>query len=189
MQHFCEPSVASLRNPALRYVAATRPAFLAVTLFGCLVGFAASSFDGARLDALRAAVTLVFALVAHAGANVLNDYFDAVNGTDDINTGRIFPPDACADARAGKRTMVVRLGLAHARGGAWRRRAIVYRSRSCALQRTYPRKRRSSRRPMWNSACSLPTAATSWTATGMPCSSVPTGTTSAGSPNTLAMTT
>jgi 1,4-dihydroxy-2-naphthoate octaprenyltransferase len=32
-----------------------------------------------------------FALVAHAGINVLNDYYDALNGTDAANTERQFP--------------------------------------------------------------------------------------------------
>jgi 1,4-dihydroxy-2-naphthoate octaprenyltransferase len=36
-------------------------------------------------------VTVVFALLAHAGVNVLNDYYDALNGTDAINTERVFP--------------------------------------------------------------------------------------------------
>lgn len=91
MQNPVEPSLANLRNPLVRYVAATRPAFLSITLFGCLLGFASASFDGIHLDATTAGLTLLFALVAHAGANVLNDYFDAKNGTDDANTDRVFP--------------------------------------------------------------------------------------------------
>jgi 1,4-dihydroxy-2-naphthoate octaprenyltransferase len=38
-----------------------------------------------------AVVTVLFAVLAHAGANVLNDYYDALNGTDARNTQRIFP--------------------------------------------------------------------------------------------------
>ena len=34
---------------------------------------------------------MLFALVAHAGANVVNDYYDALNGSDARNTERLFP--------------------------------------------------------------------------------------------------
>jgi 1,4-dihydroxy-2-naphthoate octaprenyltransferase len=33
----------------------------------------------------------LFAVVAHAGANVINDYYDARNGSDAANTDRVFP--------------------------------------------------------------------------------------------------
>lgn len=86
-----EPTLAALPDPVARYFLATRPAFLSVTLFAVLVGFAAAWFDDVPFAPLPAAVTLLFALVAHAGVNVLNDYYDALNGTDAINTERIFP--------------------------------------------------------------------------------------------------
>jgi 1,4-dihydroxy-2-naphthoate octaprenyltransferase len=86
-----EPSPQRYRNVALRYVAATRPAFLTVTLAGCLIGIAAARFDGAIVDAARAIATVLLALIAHAGANVINDYHDAVSGADAANTERIFP--------------------------------------------------------------------------------------------------
>jgi 1,4-dihydroxy-2-naphthoate octaprenyltransferase len=38
-----------------------------------------------------ATATLFFALVAHAGANVINDYYDAISGCDSANTERQFP--------------------------------------------------------------------------------------------------
>jgi 1,4-dihydroxy-2-naphthoate octaprenyltransferase len=43
------------------------------------------------LGAVKAVATLVFALLAHAGINVLNDYYDELNGTDRANTERVFP--------------------------------------------------------------------------------------------------
>lgn len=86
-----EPTLAALPNPVVRYFRATRPAFLAVTLFAALIGLATAWLDGVAFAPLRAGMTLWFALVAHAGVNVLNDYYDALNGTDAINTGRIFP--------------------------------------------------------------------------------------------------
>jgi 1,4-dihydroxy-2-naphthoate octaprenyltransferase len=86
-----EPTLAAYPSPFLRYFAATRPAFLSVTFAACLLGLAAAFADGATLRPLAAFVTVFFALVAHAGINVLNDYYDALNGTDAINTERQFP--------------------------------------------------------------------------------------------------
>lgn len=86
-----EPTLALYRSPLARYLAATRPAFLGVTFAGCLVGFATALAGGAALRPLTAFVTLFFALVAHAGINVLNDYYDALNGSDAGNTERRFP--------------------------------------------------------------------------------------------------
>jgi 1,4-dihydroxy-2-naphthoate octaprenyltransferase len=86
-----EPSLVALPNPLLRYFAATRPAFLSVTFVGCLLGLASAMASGIRPDPLAATLTVFFALVAHAGVNVLNDYFDARNGTDAVNVERVFP--------------------------------------------------------------------------------------------------
>jgi 1,4-dihydroxy-2-naphthoate polyprenyltransferase len=86
-----EPSLAALSNPALRYFLATRPPFLSVTLFACLIGLATAFGSGIAIHPATALVTVVFALVAHAGINVLNDYYDSLNGTDANNTERVFP--------------------------------------------------------------------------------------------------
>ncbi len=86
-----EPSLERLGNPLVRYLLATRPAFLTITLAGCLLGMATAHADAAAFDAGRAAATLLLALLAHAGINVLNDYCDHVNGTDARNTQRIYP--------------------------------------------------------------------------------------------------
>jgi 1,4-dihydroxy-2-naphthoate octaprenyltransferase len=86
-----EPRPDALRNPLLRYLLATRPAFLSVTLCAWLVGLGAAHYSGVALEPVRAALTLAFALIAHAGVNVLNDYYDARIGTDAINVERIFP--------------------------------------------------------------------------------------------------
>jgi 1,4-dihydroxy-2-naphthoate octaprenyltransferase len=86
-----EPTLAALPNPLLRYFLATRPPFLAVTLFAALLGLASAAHAGVALSAGAAALTVVFALVAHAGVNVLNDYYDDLNGTDRINDERVFP--------------------------------------------------------------------------------------------------
>jgi 1,4-dihydroxy-2-naphthoate octaprenyltransferase len=57
----------------------------------CLIGLATIWHGVTPFDVPLALVTLLFALLAHAGVNVLNDYYDALNGTDAQNTDRIFP--------------------------------------------------------------------------------------------------
>ena len=86
-----EPTLELFANPAARYFAATRPAFLSASLMSCLIGLAIAWHSGLAFDITLALVTLLFALSAHAGVNVLNDYYDALNGTDAQNTERIFP--------------------------------------------------------------------------------------------------
>jgi 1,4-dihydroxy-2-naphthoate octaprenyltransferase len=82
-----EPTPEALTNPVRRYLLATRPAFLTITLAGCLLGFATAHAFHWGL----ALLTLLLALLAHAGVNVLNDYYDHLNGTDAANTERLFP--------------------------------------------------------------------------------------------------
>ncbi len=86
-----EPTLQALPNPFLRYFAATRPAFLSVTFVGCLLGLATAAYSGIGIDPALATATLFFALLAHAGANVINDYYDALSGCDAANTERQFP--------------------------------------------------------------------------------------------------
>jgi 1,4-dihydroxy-2-naphthoate octaprenyltransferase len=86
-----EPVRGRYANPLARFVAATRPAFLSVTLVGAILGTSLAAWHGAGLRAAEALVAIVFALVAHAGVNVLNDYFDSINGSDDANLARLFP--------------------------------------------------------------------------------------------------
>ncbi len=91
MSQGLEPSLARLPHPLMRYFVATRPAFLSVTFVGVLLGLASASLGGIRLDPLQATVTMLFALLAHAGANVINDYYDARSGCDAANDERVFP--------------------------------------------------------------------------------------------------
>lgn len=86
-----EPTLSTYSNPWACYFAATRPAFLTASLMAGLIGLARVWHEGASFDVVLALVTLCFALMAHAGVNVLNDYYDALNGTDAQNTERIFP--------------------------------------------------------------------------------------------------
>jgi 1,4-dihydroxy-2-naphthoate octaprenyltransferase len=69
----------------------TRPAFLTVTAVACLLGLSTAAVCTGGLKVPRALATLLLALVAHAGANVLNDYFDARNGADAANDQGLFP--------------------------------------------------------------------------------------------------
>lgn len=69
----------------------TRPGFLLLTVAACLLGLAWAHALGGALHAVSATVTLVLAVVAHAGANVLNDYHDARNGADAANRQGLFP--------------------------------------------------------------------------------------------------
>lgn len=86
-----EPLPSLRARPLLVCVLATRPAFLAVTLVACLVGLGVAQGSGVPLDPVTAVLTVLFALAAHAGSNVLNDYYDALSGADDAGGERIFP--------------------------------------------------------------------------------------------------
>lgn len=86
-----EPTLAAFQNPLARYFAATRPAFITASLMAALLGLAVAWHAALDFDVMLAVVTVFFALLAHAGVNVLNDYYDALNGTDAHNVERIFP--------------------------------------------------------------------------------------------------
>jgi len=70
------------------YLLATRPPFLSITLLACLIGFTFNSSD--KHTAYQVAA-LILALLAHAAANVINDYYDSKNGSDVNNRERIEP--------------------------------------------------------------------------------------------------
>ncbi|MEI7843159.1 MAG: prenyltransferase [Gallionellaceae bacterium] len=86
-----EPTLALYTHPGKRYFAATRPAFISATLVAAIIGLSVIHHEGVAIDFIVALVTLFFALVTHAGVNVLNDYYDALSGTDGRNTERIYP--------------------------------------------------------------------------------------------------
>lgn len=73
------------------WLAATRPAFLSVTLVAVCIGLAAAAHNQAFRSISLALITLLFALVGHAGANVINDYYDACSGCDAANHDRVAP--------------------------------------------------------------------------------------------------
>jgi len=86
-----EPAVEQFPHPALAYVAATRPPFILATIVPVILGLSYSVYQGFQIDWLTAILSLIAAVLLHAGINVLNDYYDALNGTDDNNDERIFP--------------------------------------------------------------------------------------------------
>ncbi len=86
-----EPTLERLGNPIARYIHATRPPFLVASMVPCLIGLASAEYSGIGLNPLAAVITLLGAVLAHAGINVLNDYYDALNGTDAANDERLFP--------------------------------------------------------------------------------------------------
>ncbi len=69
----------------------TRLPFLTLTASACVLGFAFAWSCGCGFDGWTAAITLLLALMAHAGANVLNDYHDARSGADAANTQGLYP--------------------------------------------------------------------------------------------------
>jgi 1,4-dihydroxy-2-naphthoate octaprenyltransferase len=81
----------SAGNRAATLFAATRPAFLTASLLPVLSGLALAWGMSGHLNFGLALLTLLNIALIHSGANVLNDYFDARNGSDAANTQRIFP--------------------------------------------------------------------------------------------------
>ena len=69
-----------------RYVAATRPPFLIASILPVFIGIAAAWYSSTSFNWFTGLLTLIGAILAHAGINVLNDYYDHLNGTDEQNT-------------------------------------------------------------------------------------------------------
>jgi 1,4-dihydroxy-2-naphthoate octaprenyltransferase len=78
-------------NSLKRWLAASRPGFLLVTLVAALLGVALAWASGQRLDVVGAAASVLLALLTHASVNLYNDWADSVLGSDAINTERLFP--------------------------------------------------------------------------------------------------
>lgn len=69
----------------------TRPGFLAITVVACVLGLAMAASCGCGFSPGLAGLTLGLALLAHAAANVFNDYHDSLNGADAANAAGLFP--------------------------------------------------------------------------------------------------
>ncbi len=87
-----EPTVERFgHSPVAKYVAATRPAFLIAAVVPCFIGFSTAALDGLAIHLPTALLTVIGAALIAAGANVLNDYYDSLNGTDAQNSERLYP--------------------------------------------------------------------------------------------------
>lgn len=79
-------------NRLLTVVAATRPAFLTASILPVIAaGALASSLSEGGISVPALVLAVVNIALIHAGANVLNDYFDSISGNDRSNTGFVYP--------------------------------------------------------------------------------------------------
>ncbi len=86
-----EPTLERFPNRLVAYFAATRPAFILATVIPIFLGLGYCIYEGQPIHWLTAIMTLLAGVLLHAGINVLNDYYDALNGTDAINQERVYP--------------------------------------------------------------------------------------------------
>lgn len=86
-----EPKPERFRSTTARYFHATRPPFLLASLIPCGIGLATAAYSMVAIQLSSALLSVIGALLAHAGVNLLNDYYDHLNGTDAQNQQRIFP--------------------------------------------------------------------------------------------------
>lgn len=77
-------------NRARTYFFSVRPQFLPAIIIPVLTGTAAAWNEGSFAPGVFL-LTLIAAISYHAGMNVLNDYYDYLGGTDNINTGALTP--------------------------------------------------------------------------------------------------
>ena len=89
--NIAEPTIEQFSNPLKLYLAATRPPFLLATAMPIFLGLGYSVYAGHAVNWPLALLILLAGLLLHAAINVLNDYYDALNGTDDANQERVFP--------------------------------------------------------------------------------------------------
>lgn len=76
-------------RPMLGFWLAVRPQFILAGVVPALTGLAVAVYEGAALDPLAAAVTILGVICIHGGANAYNDCHDT--GSDNINRDHIAP--------------------------------------------------------------------------------------------------
>jgi 1,4-dihydroxy-2-naphthoate octaprenyltransferase len=86
-----QPGDSSPLQMVSSYAMATRPMFLTASLLAVITGTSLGWHSAGRLDATAALLALLIIALLHAAANVLNDVYDELNGTDRLNTQRIYP--------------------------------------------------------------------------------------------------
>ncbi|MBI5809814.1 MAG: prenyltransferase, partial [Deltaproteobacteria bacterium] len=73
------------------YLLATRPQFLPAVAVPVALGASTAWASHRMFNVFYFTVSLIAALLYHAGMNVLNDYFDNRNGADNMNMGGLAP--------------------------------------------------------------------------------------------------
>ncbi|HFC53417.1 MAG TPA: prenyltransferase, partial [Gammaproteobacteria bacterium] len=86
-----EPAIEQFPNRLTAYLMAVRPPFIFASIVPILLGLSFTRYSGHSVDGMAAMLTLVAGILLHAAINVLNDYHDSRNGTDRLNTERIYP--------------------------------------------------------------------------------------------------
>lgn len=86
-----EPNIKQFPQMWQRCFFATRPAFLNAAFLAWALGTVAAWDRGINFDPVVAGACLFLALFAQAGTNVINDYYDALNKTDEYNQNHIYP--------------------------------------------------------------------------------------------------
>jgi 1,4-dihydroxy-2-naphthoate octaprenyltransferase len=80
-----------MMNKIKALVLETRAPFLTVTIIPVLLGTAMAIKTGVQFNGLMFSAVLAGFILLHLGTNVLNDYFDDINGTDRVNKEFVFP--------------------------------------------------------------------------------------------------
>ncbi len=88
---FAEPNVKKYPQMWQRYFFATRPAFLNTAFLAWGLGTVAAWDRDIIFNPTMAVLSLILVLFAQAGTNVINDYYDALNQTDELNKSHIYP--------------------------------------------------------------------------------------------------
>ena len=79
------------------WIRATRPEFLTITVLAVLLGTAVAFHEQNPLNWLTLSLSLIAAILIHAGADVLNDYYDDLSGADRIDVDRLTPIAGAAE--------------------------------------------------------------------------------------------
>ncbi len=86
-----EPTLDKYPNKLAIYWSATRPPFILATIIPILLGTSYSFYKTGSINWSIFILVLLAGTFLGAGINVLNDYYDSLNGSDDNNTQRIYP--------------------------------------------------------------------------------------------------
>ncbi len=79
-----------MRSPST-IIAATRPQFFPAIAIPITCGTVVAWWEEGQFDTSRYLLSLLAGLALHGGMNMINDYFDHLRGTDDINTSPLTP--------------------------------------------------------------------------------------------------